>query len=105
MSIKARLERGCVVRFDGMWLVVVSVIYVPDRTLLHCICDNSNNSYSIEPKDCDIIMSARTAATAERWGVVSEEIRVAQRERPMPLVIMGEVLSGVHDNRWGADYE
>jgi hypothetical protein len=54
-EVGMELEKGMIVELEGIWYVVVLVRYdsVRGKTILYCICDNANNTYSWDVGEID----------------------------------------------------
>ena len=96
------ITKGGIIFESAWWYVIVNVKLSHDgRVLIDCICDNANNIYCIEIKNIDFIATASEAMYAVNFsGCGDEKIRTLHHKRPIPVDVIAEVLSGIHDKRF-----
>lgn len=96
-----KLEKGMIVSADTCWYVVVEVVFdaMSKKTLLHCICDNANNTYTWTPESIHSYMSLEEI---RNLGYVRPEREFPSylKERTIPYDVITEVLLGREDNRF-----
>jgi len=98
-----KLEKGMLVSLDGIWYVVVLVRYdsVRGETILYCICDNANNTYSWSVNKIDSYLTLKEIGNLG-YG---EPERGVLCDREIPYDVITEVLAGRHDNRFDHWFE
>lgn len=101
------LEKGTVLGWNWYYVVVGCT-----PTGVNCICDNANNIYYFEFSELSeehphkwLIMSPKKAMLIHGWGrrdLLSEEEEIIFNtiNREIPVEVIAEVLSGVHDDRF-----
>lgn len=106
------LQKGSVLTLEGWFYVVIRVAFLPTikQFKIQCICDNANNRYSFSIDELIsqpnfILMSAKTAVHYSEWGAPAEMSNeqlsfLKNLEREIPLNVIAEALSGIHDHRF-----
>lgn len=93
------IEKGSIVLVNGWWFVVV----MQNGDQLFCICDNANNIYSHDIDEPNKVLSSNEAMRLHGWGNLPDEDESVYdiiKERPIPVDVIAEVLSGCHDDRF-----
>ena len=96
-----KLEKGMIVSADNWWYVVVEVVFDTSskKTLLHCICDNANNTYTWTPESIHSYMSLEEIRNLG-YGRPEREFPSYLKERRIPYDVITEVLLGREDDRF-----
>jgi len=93
------LEKGMIISTDNWWYVVVNVFYEDGKTYLNCICDNANNVYTWDASAVHTYMTLKEIAN-KPWDGFDRIISDDLRNRPIPYMVIVEVLAGRHDKRF-----
>lgn len=96
MTPEVTLEKGSIVSDDYWWYVVVE----QSGAGFNCICDNANNVYYITTESIHSYMTLKEIGLVG-WDRIPDRIPDGLRERGIPYEVIVEVLSGVHDDRFG----
>ena len=97
------IEKGSCIYSRGWWHVVVHTALNTKngKVSFLSICDNANNQYDINPEDIDFVLSAHDAFKQAGWGYTgNDELQEILEKRNLPLDVVGEVLTGNHDDRF-----
>lgn len=97
-----KLEKGSCIFYQDLWYVLVEAITDGTQVWLHCICDNANNIYSWVPDKDMIFLTPKESLQLSNYRWLPDRYDDAEHlhQREIPVEVIAEVLSGLHDDRF-----